>query len=159
MNKHPGVLLNDRHISWLISASIGAAFFIFMGGYFLGHKKALEKFSNSIEQDSFVDDSYAAMTPVDNAGAIEASDDELPRFYAQLIGFGTRKGAERFVNRVLLRGIPVEIHTRISKTTQGASCSWYQVVTQPYVNKEELDVLVKNLIQEERLHDVRIVSC
>lgn len=56
-----GVFLTGRHMSWLVSSLIMVCFFVFISGYFLGKKKAVEKFYHKIKQDSFADHIYYSM--------------------------------------------------------------------------------------------------
>lgn len=53
-----GILLTHRHISWLLSLFIVSSFFVFVVGYFLGKKKAVEKFYNKVDQESLSDHIY-----------------------------------------------------------------------------------------------------
>lgn len=81
-------------------------------------------------------------------------------FYtAQLIGFGTKKNALTFANKLNDQGIPVEIRSRKSKSAKGKTVSWYQVVTQKYENKGELEKLVAHVSKKERLKGVQIIAC
>ncbi len=80
------------------------------------------------------------------------------QYYAQLIGFGYKKAAERFVSRLQEQGEPVELRTRVSTTASGNRRTWYQAVTKPYTNKQELDLLVDRIAQKEKLKDICIVS-
>lgn len=80
-------------------------------------------------------------------------------YYAQLIGFGTLKAANRFVNRLQKKGILVEVKKRISKTVRGKIIAWYQVVTKEYADKSVLEKLVATLKKNEKLKDPSIVIC
>lgn len=81
------------------------------------------------------------------------------KYYAQLIGFGTEKAAELFVKRVALQGITTEIKKRVSTTAKGRTSYWYQVVTPAYSNKDDLSIVVNQLVKAERLKDVCIRTC
>ena len=48
-------------MSLLVSSVIVVCFFVFIAGYFLGKKKAVEKFYHKIKQDSFADHIYYSM--------------------------------------------------------------------------------------------------
>lgn len=78
------------------------------------------------------------------------------RYYAQLIGFGTEKAAQLFVKKLAAKGIETEVKKRTSKTAKGHSCSWYQVVTALYADKNELSALVNRLAKEENIKDASI---
>lgn len=79
-------------------------------------------------------------------------------YYAQLVGFGTIVKAKQFVERLAKKGMTAHLRERKGKTARGKSMSWYQVVTEPYRDKDELIALVEKVKLEERLHDVRIVT-
>jgi cell division protein FtsN len=81
------------------------------------------------------------------------------RYYAQLIGFGTEKAAQLFVNKLAAKGIETEIKKRTSKTVKGRPCCWYQVVTGTYSDKNDLVVLVDKIAKEENIKDASIRTC
>jgi len=78
------------------------------------------------------------------------------RYYAQLIGFGTEKAAHLFVKKLATKGIETEMKKRASKTAKGQISYWYQVVTLPFTDKNELSVLVNKLAKEENIKDACI---
>lgn len=80
-------------------------------------------------------------------------------YTAQLIGFGAKNSALKFANKLNNQGIPVEIRSRKSKSAKGKTVSWYQVVTQKYENKDELEKLVARVSKKERLKGVQIIAC
>jgi hypothetical protein len=81
------------------------------------------------------------------------------QFYAQLIGFGTEKAAQKFVQKLALKDIETCVKKRISKTAKGRTIYWYQVVTPPCDDKEVLTTLVNRLTKEEKLSGTYISSC
>jgi len=91
--------------------------------------------------------------------APENSTHEISRFYAQLIGFGTEKAAQKFAQKLVEKNIPVEVKKRTSKTAKGKVTYWYQVVTAPYENKNDLIAIVDTIIKDEKLKDVSIRTC
>lgn len=180
--------LTNKRIGWIVSFVIALNFFCFIIGYFWGQKKAVEHFSGKVEQGSFADQIYSSMcTLCDNAGDIDNNEEEIdqtngkeegiekgivntieqqcinnadssPLYHAQLIGFGNANNAQRFVARLREKGVSLVIHERTSKTARGKKIMWYQVTTESYTNKEELDLLVAKLKKEEKLHDIRIIA-
>lgn len=52
---------NQRQLSLLVAALIASAFFIFIGGYYWGKKKAAEEFSYKADQESLADQIYSSM--------------------------------------------------------------------------------------------------
>lgn len=81
------------------------------------------------------------------------------KYYAQLIGFGTQQAAQRFVKKLEKRQIPVEINKHCSRTAQGKTINWYQVVTLPYEDKQQLLDLVDIVQKAEKIQDARIITC
>ncbi len=82
-------------------------------------------------------------------------------YYAQLIGYrqSMRRAAERFAQKLIDKGIPVEVRTRKSSTPKGRTAIWYQVVTQAYADRQALEEIVDSVCRQERLKGVRILSC
>lgn len=98
---------------------------------------------------------------VDNAivaEVVEIKENES-KYYAQLIGFGTQQAAKRFAKKLESRQIPVEINKHSSRTAQGKTINWYQVVTTPYNNRQELLDLVDTIQKAEKIQDARIIAC
>lgn len=98
----------------------------------------------------------AKNTEIENTTSQDAS---TARYYAQLIGFGTEKAAQLFVNKLAAKGIETEIKKRTSKTVKGRASYWYQVVTAAYSNKNDLVVLVDKIAKEENIKDASIRTC
>lgn len=94
------------------------------------------------------------------AQKIELEEDEQEaEYFAQLVGFGTAHAAQQFVQRLSRKEIPVMVRKRQSRTARGRFITWYQVVTEKYSDRAELDRLVQRLKKEEKLNDVQIVTC
>jgi cell division protein FtsN len=83
----------------------------------------------------------------------------VQRYYAQLIGFGTEKAAQHFVKKLATKGIDTEVRKRTSKTAQGRTSYWYQVVTNSYASKDDLSLLVDKIAKEENIRDICIRAC
>ena len=81
-----------------------------------------------------------------------------PSYYAELIGYGTRKAAELFVQKINKKSISVELKERKSVTAQGKKREWYQVVTGRYKNRENLEKITDRLAREEKINGIRIVT-
>lgn len=80
-------------------------------------------------------------------------------YYGQLAGFGTARAAQQFANRLQRKEIGAMVKKRQSRSSRGRFVSWYQVVTEKFSDKGDLEALVKRLEYEEKLKDVRIVNC
>jgi hypothetical protein len=81
------------------------------------------------------------------------------RYGAELIGFGTKRAGEEFVERVASYSTtPLILKERASKSPRGRRIHWYQVVTNTYEHKDELQQFLDMLIKKEHLHDIKIVA-
>ena len=179
-----GLFVPNRHLSFVVAGIILVVFLTFIGGYFFGQKSTAEQFTHQIHQDLFADQVYASVFSLakrqgrddsvpGHVAAIVTTDtqaettstpeeaEHIPstRYYAQLIGFGTSRAAERFVKRLTQKGVIVQTKKRVSKTAKGRTIVWYQVVTPPYADKVELETLVFQVSKEEKLKGVRIITC
>lgn len=98
---------------------------------------------------------------VENLAPVQVSEikNTETRFYAQLIGFGTQQAAQRFAKKLESRNISVEINKHSSRTAKGKTINWYQVVTVPYDDKQQLLALVDTIQKTERIQDIRIIAC
>ncbi len=90
---------------------------------------------------------------------VELSNSANPEYYAQLAGFGTIRAAQHFASRLQKKEVSVIVKKRQSRSTRGRFVSWYQVVTEKFHDKGDLEALVKRLEYEEKLNDVRIIAC
>lgn len=79
--------------------------------------------------------------------------------YAQLIGYGTQKAADKFAHNLQKKGIPALVKTRKSQTAQGKQSIWYQVVTEPFTDKNALEQLAQRVAKDENIQGIQIVSC
>ena len=214
-DKKPKIILGARQVSWAVSSLVLVCFFVFIAGYFLGKKKAVEKFYSKIKQDSFSDHIYYSMCSMYNKTDEQLSQNDvvsaqpdlvdvqeqktqenvqsdlitqavvaveqqmqqensslkkmakreieskknIGQCYAELIGFGTCRAAEKFANKLKKDNISVSVKRRRSKTAKGRIITWYQVITEKFSNRNDLIALVDNISAQERLKDVRIVSC
>ncbi len=163
--------LTNRQVSWLTASIVLCSFFIFISGYFLGQRKAIEQFNEVVDKDVIADATYAELytqhKPSEQATHAAQKTEPIDQLrqsehgqhYAQLIGFGTSRAADRFVDRLQQKNMPVKVVERYSKTAQGKEIIWYQVVTERFNKKDDLIAFTQKLKKEERLNDIRIVSC
>src|SRR6266403_1787827 len=56
-----GLFIPNRQLSIVVAVFLFLTFSIFMTGYFLGKKKAVEQFTHEIQQDAFADKVYATV--------------------------------------------------------------------------------------------------
>jgi hypothetical protein len=86
-------------------------------------------------------------------------EDSVSGYYAQLIGYGTKKAADAFVQKLQKKDIPVLIKNRKSKTAQGRIITWYQVVTTSFSDRGELELLTQRIARDEKVKGIQICSC
>ena len=183
--KKDGLFVPSRQLGILFGGICIVLFGVLMSGYFLGKKQVMDELVYKLEQDSFADQLYSSScllydqdaeqlqekTDADQAEVAAAEEppceDELsfnqpemqgPQYRAQLIGFGTRAAAEQFAHRVN-RYANVEIINRESTTAKGRSITWYQVVTSPFSDRNELQGTVDRITKQEKLKGVQITTC
>lgn len=166
------LILDSKQTAWLISGLLLLLFFVFMAGYFWGKHQALEQFSHALDQESIADKIYSSLyCSYEGKTGVEIPEVEskpesehtehLPSCetcYAQLIGFGSKKTAQNYVDKLAKQGFGVEVKERTSVMGNGRLTTWYQVVTKPYTSREELAAVVAVLTKRELLRDVRIVT-
>lgn len=80
------------------------------------------------------------------------------QYYAELIGFGSSKSAQQFVNKLQKMGYNTFIKTRTSKTAKGKEIKWYQVLTEKFDDREKLNDMVNEIKRSENIKEVRIVT-
>jgi hypothetical protein len=202
MNDGDGLFIPNRQLSLLMSGALMLAFFVFIGGYFLGKNTIVEPFVARVEQTAFADQIYSSLCArydqdsgksceemlqtmhmiQDNIVAEQNMPTEVPettivaehskdnpisqpvqiasnRCYAPLIGYGKEQSALAFSQKLVQRGIPVTIKKYPSKTAKGkVQRYWYQVVTEPYDDRDALQVVVNKIAQEEKIKDIKIID-
>lgn len=77
-----GLFVPNRQLSVVVALLLLLAFSVFMAGYFLGKKKAVEQFTEKVRQDAFADQIYTTVLttpqdpqPVANALLVTHADD------------------------------------------------------------------------------------
>jgi len=80
-------------------------------------------------------------------------------YYAELIGFGTARAANKFVAKMKKQGFSVALKRRKSRSSKGKTIIWYQVITEKFDNKSDLIAFVDIIKDKERLKGVRILQC
>lgn len=177
-----GLFVPNRQLSFIVALLFLLAFSIFIAGYFLGKKKMVEQFTTKIQQEAVADQIYTTMITspvpstqeqlpiglVSNNSEQEINEQEMIEvvettshqlYYAQLIGFGTEKAAQGFVKKLDAKNIETEIKKRVSKTAKGNVSYWYQVVTTPYADKNDLSAVVNKIVKEENIKGACIRNC
>lgn len=180
MNEKINTVAVDRTLmSRLAALMVIAGLFLFTTGYFLGKKQGIHEFLKTFEHESFADQIYTALhnlyplerytydLPVEQieqetqplvfpAAATESTDDATPKagFYANVIGFQTRKAAEHFKERLRKKAIEVFIKERQSTTTKGKKIVWYQISTPVYADKAALATAIEQIKKVENIKEI-----
>lgn len=181
-----GLFIPNRVFNWVIALGLLLFLLAFLGGYFWGHRRAVGRFLNKIEEESFADRiTYSLYTltgksveeeqPGDVSDETEEETAPEPEekteepvaitladssvvYAAPLVGFGTLHAANSFVQRIHKMGIEALVKERSSRTQRGRKIVWYQVMTQDYVHKNELEKVISELQQKERIKDIKIIE-
>jgi len=194
MENNKDIQISNRQAAWFLSGSFAIGFFLFIAGYFLGQRQAVQSFSQKVDQESLADQIssslfmlYDASAPEEEEDDVElseneesadeeqqedrlsqAQDIETPKqlvqdeqedkshYYAPLIGYGTKRAADKFCQKLTQQGIPVEVKSYPSRSPRGRKITWYQVVTKPYTDRDELERLVAQISEKERLKGVQV---
>lgn len=176
------LIIPKKTVSISIACLLLIFFFIFAAGYFMGKKKLAHDFCQDIERTSFSDQlNYALNAAYDKQPAplpstienqeialvesavVETAPAKVPitvakptttKWAAQLMG-GSQKDVTAFANRLLKHGISVIVKKRTGRTAHGNPVYWYQAVTQPFENQEELKKIVERI---KKLENIKITS-
>lgn len=180
--KKEGLFVPARQVSMLAAGALTIAAVVFMGGYFIGKKHMMEQFVAQAETDSFADQVYSSMCALYDADTggepmLLVSEDEQEQeepllvhnatdsvdsshaYVGQLLSYHVRRYADSFVQKLAKKNILLEVRTRKSVTAGGEIKEWYQVVTKPYTDRHELEVVVEQLSQEEKIEGAHIIVC
>ncbi len=183
------VLTVDRRLaSRLAALALIVGFFLFLVGYFLGKKQAIQEFMSKIEQDSLADQVYASMHALydvsdtmqvpnestiagqENAqgscdlasqqeNAQEMQSKETGKEYiAQIARFPRAKQARQLMQRLKKYGILATIKEQERSTMGGKKSAWYYVMTVPAAKKEELLKTIAKIKKHEPIKDIKIID-
>lgn len=164
------ITLSHAQISYCVALILIGLLCTFIAGYYWGKKNSAEIFLEQSGQDALADKMYASLCSLYENEKEEEREEEKPadsleeadtqsttRYYAKLIGFGSKNSAQAYVNKVAQRGITVNIVERQSKSARGKTQVWYQIVTPP-LPKDVLTALVDKLTTSDHLTNVAIIE-
>lgn len=115
--------------------------------------------SESIDDTEGTQNSDQDSKSIASHGISQSSNQKSNCYMAQLIGFGTEQAAYQFVNRITKKGFSAKVEKRKSRTAKGKTLFWYQVVTDSYADKAQLEEIIAILVRQEKLKDIRILTC
>jgi len=183
---HNHLIISRKTISIAIAVCILMEMLAFVAGYFWGYRKATADVQVNLNKTNFTDQiNYTTGQqfagngmPVDQVDQADAStinpnadnvivaseqlEDSTPvvtagqQYYAELIGFGSSKTAQAFVDKMQKRGYTVIIRKRVGKNSKGKTTNWYQAITENFDDKDRLVQLVEAIKQTERLQGIKI---
>lgn len=150
-------VVSVRQVNIIASGVCILLFGAFTVGYFWNKSEQNGTFSlvkNSSENDA---DHINIVLDVENNVNKSESLELKNSYYAQLIGYKKEKYAENFVQKIAKQGIDLQIKKRCSKS-KDSEITWYQVITSVFENKNELEAIIAQLIKQEKLHGVQIIT-
>lgn len=172
-----GIFITKKQASYFCSIIVFLFLFIFVAGYFLGKKSAIDEFSKNMLNGSFADQArysfYSLFGNPENDETEESEPEEQEiteepkidnilsnqKFSAELIGFTSKNSAENFVKKMEKMGYNTFIKERKSVTSKNRLAkTWYQVVTDDFDDQSKLLDLVDKVKFSQRLGDVKIIS-
>lgn len=159
------LIIDRRHTSWYVAGLLLLLLITFVVGFIWGRRASMLEEQQKIADDAFVDKAqYALLAPEtkEQTEVVEAVADIQPaitqRYQAQLnFGYGQLTRAQALVNRLKQHGIVTKIITRKGRNGNKRTV-WYQVVTEPYTDLAELELLVQRLKTTERLKNIKIIT-
>ena len=80
------------------------------------------------------------------------------KFIGQIAGFSTKRTAQNLVDRLATKKISVKLISRESRSSAGNCVTWYQVVTERYPEKEQLQEMISQIKRFEKIKGVRIIE-
>lgn len=103
-------------------------------------------------------DSVQVLEPCVQQVAAESkpSESKTKHYYAPLAGFGSAEHAYAFADRCTKKNIKVVVKKKPSTSSKGRTHYWYQVVTQPYDDKQTLVAAIDTIKRAEHIRDIRI---
>lgn len=176
-------LFIDRKTAARLSAGLIVGFFaLFTTGYFTGKRHALQEIAVQTQNESFNDhittaidtmyqpqqctyydpfdsqqqEEFAQEAPEIQQAHVEQQSEPSARYYAELVGFGARRNAEAFVEKMNGQNIDVRLQDRTSTTKSGKTITWFQILSPQFTEKETLNEFISTIKQHEKLHDIRV---
>jgi hypothetical protein len=168
--KQNGLFIGSRHLSWVVAGMLLAFFLMFWVGYRAGKEEgnySSEPVSSSTvptaynEQGAYVD--QVALEQVEHLDEYKVTDGVIylpsEQFYAQVALYDSRAKAESLVADLKATNIITYIKERSFSNRGGEKQIWYQVVTEHFDNKADLENLVTIVAKQEQLQDICFISC
>ena len=182
-NETDSIKIKHQQAAQIVVGLLLCVIFVFISGYYLGKKRALESFADQFENDSFADKMAYSICSIydtnesgdgseesqeENDNENQAENQNEPqaeseavkkvskKYFAQLAGFGTEQAALKCADQIRRKGLPVSVKEKVSKSSKGRSIKWYQVVTQDYDDQQQLVNRIDKISNYVKLKDVKI---
>ncbi len=161
----PNVLnINRKQATWACAVILFCFFLMFLLGYFVGKKSVkVEIPLISLEPSIVIDPDVIPLIPLEPSMPVGSSeyigfenDEPTVQFVGQLITFGTKKPAEKFVERLAAKDINGHLKVRKTRTMNGEKITRYQIETDSYVDRDELQTLIDRIVKLEHIRNYHI---
>lgn len=176
-----------RHVSYVMAAGIFIGSILFISGYYLGKRTAAQELLFEMQQEllassqhnflTSLHDNTVRLTPEQESNNLNDQDantsiaesatenslservpSEVPALWqAHLAGWGSYKEAVRCAQLLKKVGMVTKVVKRKS-TAENKVRYWYQVVSEPFVNKDELEQVVDTVSQRANIVGAKIVK-
>lgn len=139
-----GLFVPNRQVSWILSFVLLFGFLTFITGYFWGQRKAIERFVNKVEEESFADRiSYSLYTMNDrDISEFEAPDNENGTTEAEKIT------EEAVIQPTVVIAQAETAEEKLQKNIQSAD----PVIVKEEIKKDPQDIFVAPLAGFGTLH-------
>lgn len=117
------------------------------------HDATTEKDQKSLSPNKKTLAEVSIMPEKKSAEHVPSTPNKQHKQYAQLIGFGTKKAAQAFVQRLKKHDISVMVKTVMSKSASGKQRTWYQAITPTYDSEQALHDYVARIKRLEHIRD------
>lgn len=148
-----GLFIPNRQVSFIVVGLVIIFTLVFISAYFLGKQQAYNTAQPFVDEQCDMCD----LTHEEFAHAQSDEAEKTPLFYGELIGFGTKKAAHNYAQKLLQQSYAVHVKERVGKTAKGRSVHWYQVITEPS-DYHHISTLVEKISKDEHLADAKVVA-
>lgn len=121
------------------------------------HESETVAVNHDTSENILHEDITSCATENDHGKKVQSTQNTTSVHYvAQLFG-GKQKAVTDFAQRLSKHGIDIVIRERLSKSARGKNITWFQAITKPYADKNELTSIVALIKKLEKINDVTII--
>lgn len=154
-----GIFVPNRQLSWIVSTVLLFGFLSFITGYFWGQRKAIERFVNKIEEESFADRISYALYTMNDREASEFEDDDTAVVNPEAVENNTADGIEAADNGESENGSQAAVLVQAEELPASSIIKDIPIaVSEPIIEKkqEATNIFVAPLAGFGTLHAARI---